>query len=56
MVNKRIEIGLSDEDVKFIKWMAERDDVTFAEELRTMFYTELWHCKDLYMDEMKGEI
>ena len=55
MANKRIEVFLSDEQVKFVEWMSKRDNVTFQEELRMMFYTELSQCEVLYMDEMKGE-
>lgn len=56
MARKRIEIDLSDEQVQFIRWMSERDNVTFQEELQMIFYTELRQCEDLYMDEMKGEM
>ena len=54
-MKKRIEISLDADEVKFIKWMAKRDKVSFQTELQMMFYTELSQCKNLYMEEMEGE-
>ena len=55
MVTKRIEVVLTDEDMEFVKWMAERDGVTIAQELKQFFYVEFEQCKTLYLDEMKME-
>lgn len=51
-MKKRLDIGLSNDDIEFIKWMAERDNVTFRRELEMIFYVELEHCKELYYEEM----
>ena len=54
-MKKRIEVSLEADEIKFIKWMAKRDKVSFQTELQMIFYTELRQCKDLYMEEMEGE-
>lgn len=55
MANHTVRVTLSDDDEKFVKWLAKRDNVSFQEELRMFFYTELNECIDLYEPEMKGE-
>ena len=52
-MNKRINIWLDEEEMKFIKWMAKRDSVTVMREMQMMFQTELDQCRELYEDEMK---
>ena len=60
-MTKRVEVYLTDEEWAFIKWMAKRDTaeyghkITVADEMRTIFSTELEHLKDIYLDEMKME-
>ena len=55
-MNRRISIWLDEEDNRFIKWMAKRDNVTYMEELRIIFYTEFEHCKSIYGKEMKEDL
>lgn len=55
MTKHRINIVLTDEEEQFVKWMAERDGVSFQRELYQFFEVEFWNCKELYMDEMKNE-
>lgn len=54
MALHRVNVVLSDDDEKFVKWLAKRDNVSFQEELRMFFYTELNECIDLYESRMKG--
>lgn len=55
MTHRWIDVWLSDEDMKFIRWMAKRDGVNTSEELRMIFNTELTTLKMLYESEMEGE-
>lgn len=55
MTHRYIEVWLSDDDMKFIKWMAKRDNVTVSEEMRMIFNTELTTLKMMHEDEMEGE-
>lgn len=55
MANHRINITLTDEEEKFVRWMAQRDGVSFQRELYQFFEVEFWQCQQLYMDEMKQE-
>lgn len=50
-----VKISLSDDDERFISFMAKRDNVSFQEELQMIFYTELRQLIDLYESELKGE-
>ncbi len=56
MANHRINITLSEEDEKFVKWLAKRDGVSFQRELYQFFDVEFWQCKELYMGEMEQEL
>lgn len=56
MANHRINITLSGEDEKFVKWLAKRDGVSFQQELYQFFSVEFWQCKELYMGEMEQEL
>ena len=49
---KRIEVKLTDEEMKFVKWMAKRDNVSIQQELWMFFNVEFEQCKTLYMEEM----
>ena len=55
MANHNIKITFTDEEEKFLKWLAKRDRVSVMDELKMIFLTEFRACEDLYMDEMKGE-
>lgn len=55
MTHKRIDVWLSDDDMKFIRWMAKKDGVTTSEELNMIFNTELTTLKMLHESEMEGE-
>ena len=55
MANHNIKITFTDEEEKFLKWLAKRDRVSLMDELKMIFLTEFRTCEDLYMDEMKGE-
>lgn len=52
---KRIEVRLTEEDMEFVKWMAERDGVSVQRELWQFYNVEFEQCKELYMDEMLQE-
>lgn len=54
-IEKKMIISLTEQEDDFIKWMAERDNLSYAAELRLIFTTELFHQMELYLDEMKGE-
>ena len=50
---KTIQVYISEENAKFISSMAKRDSVTTKEEMRMIFFTELDHLKDLYLEEVE---
>ena len=51
-----VQLILSEDEWKFIKWLAKRDKVAMHEEMQMMFYTELRQLQDLHSEEMeKGE-
>ena len=50
---KNIQLYLNEENIKFIEFMAIRDGMSFKDELRTIFFTELDHLKDLYEGDME---
>ena len=53
--NKNIKVLLSDEELDFIKWLADRDGVDVSQELSQIFYTELRALMDLHDEERKQE-
>lgn len=53
VIIKRIEVHLTKEDVRFVKWLADRDNVSFQRELKQLFYLQLSEEKDLYLEESK---
>ena len=55
MVSKRIQINLSDADAKFVKWYAERDGISFIEELQRMLYVAIEDEKMIYGEEFESE-
>lgn len=54
-INKSITVSLTTEEMAFIKWLADRDKVNVARELRQIFYTELGELIDLYDEERQQE-
>lgn len=52
-IKRRVEVALTEEEARFIKWLAERDGVTEQQELKQIFYTELQQLEDLYLEEMR---
>lgn len=55
IIKKTITVALDAEEMDFIIWLAERDNVSVAKELRQIFYTELRALTDLYDEERKRE-
>lgn len=55
MITRRLTINLTDEEEKFIQWMAKRDNVSYRQELMTFFQSDLDRCMELYKDEMLME-
>ena len=55
IINKRIDVRLTEEEHKFLQWLAKRDDQTLSEELKTLFYLQLREEMDLYQEEMEWE-
>ena len=55
MKNKRIEVMLTEDEWKFILWMAKRDEVSPMMEMKMMFQTELDQTRTLYEAEMEDE-
>ena len=55
IINKRIDIRLTEREFKFINWLAKRDDQTLSEELKALFYLQLREEMDLYEEEMEWE-
>ena len=52
---KNIKVYLTESEIKFVKWLAKRDNITPARELRQIFYTELNALVTLYDEEFKKE-
>ena len=55
IINKRIDIRLTERELKFLNWLAKRDDQTLSEELKALFYLQLREEMDLYEEEMEWE-
>lgn len=55
MAKHRISITLTEDEERFVKWMADRDGVSFQRELFQYFDVEFEQCKNLYMEEMEQE-
>ena len=51
MITKNIKINLSDKDAAFVKWYAERDGISFVEELKRMLYVAIEDEKMIYSGE-----
>ena len=55
-MEKRLKVSINEEDDQFIRWLADRDGVSYAQELRQIFYFELEQLEMLYMEEMKADV
>ena len=55
ITNKSITVKLTADEIDFITWLADRDKVSIARELRQIFYTELGELIDLYDEERQQE-
>jgi hypothetical protein len=55
IINKRIDIRLTEREFKFLNWLAKRDDQTLSEELKALSYLQLREEMDLYEEEMEWE-
>lgn len=55
IIKKRIDVAFTEEEYKFIKWLADRDEITVQEELKQLFYLQLREERDLYLEEMEWE-
>jgi hypothetical protein len=55
IINKRIDVRLTEEEHNFLKWLAKRDNVSLNEELKALFNLQLREEMDLYLDEMLQE-
>lgn len=54
-INKNIKVGLHDEELDFLKWLAKRDNITVQEEMRSLFFLQLREEMDLYNEERLQE-
>lgn len=54
-IAKRIDVKLTDKELQLVKWLADRDDYSVSEELRTLFYLQLSEEMELYEDEAKQD-
>lgn len=54
-ISKRIDVKLTDKEMQLVKWLADRDDYSVSEELRTLFYLQLREEMELYEDEAKQD-
>lgn len=55
MVVKNIKVQLNDADAAFVKWYADRDGISFVEELKRMLYVAIEDEQMIYGDEFKAE-
>ena len=51
MKRRRIDVVLTNEESKFIKWLAKRDKVSAGEEMRMLFNLQLREEMELYNAE-----
>ena len=51
--NRNIKVTLHDNEYEFLKWLAKRDNVTVAEEMKLLFNLQLSEEMALYEDEWK---
>lgn len=54
-IAKRIDVKLTDKEMQLVKWLADRDDYSVSEELKTLFYLQLREEMELYEDEAKQD-
>lgn len=54
-MRKGLDIALSDNEEKFIRWLGERDNKSVMQELRTLLYNAIDDQKTLYWEEFVNE-
>ena len=55
VVVQNIKVQLNKYDAAFVKWYAERDGISFVEELKRMLYVAIEDEQMIYRDEFKAE-
>ena len=55
MTTQNIKVKLNDSDTAFVKWYAERDGISFVEELYRMIYTAIADEQMVYGGEFTAE-
>ena len=50
-IKKAIHVTLSGEEFDFLKWLADRDGVSFGDEMKMLFNLQLREEMDLYEEE-----
>lgn len=55
MVNRNMDVRLTDEEFEFLKWLAKRDNVTIKNEMRCLFNLQLREEMELYNEERLQE-
>ena len=53
--NRNIKVTLHDEEYDFLKWLAKRDNITVAEEMKCLFNLQLSEEMELYNEERLQE-
>lgn len=51
MVNRNVDVRLTDEEFEFLQWLAKRDNLTVKNEMRCLFNLQLREEMDLYKEE-----
>lgn len=51
MVNRSMDVILTDEEFAFLKWLAKRDKITVKNEMRCLFNLQLREEMELYNEE-----
>ena len=51
MEKRNIDVILTDEEMAFLKWLANRDGVTIKNEMRCLFNLQLREEMELYNEE-----
>ena len=55
MVVKNIKVQLNEYDAAFVKWYAERDGISFVQELKRMLYVAIEDEQMIYGDEFTAD-
>ena len=54
--SRRISVVLTEEESRFISWLARRDGVSANQEMAQMFQTELNELMALFEEEYSGDL